>query len=216
MGFVVLVICTGNICRSPVAERLLRARIQAAADIDVASAGTHGVIGRPIDHDSATALRELGVDPAGHVARRLDVRMLSAADLILTATVAHRSIVLEADPLLLAKTFTLREFARLAALPPDLAAAAEGVPTAAELRNRVGAIARRRGGGDAAGAANDDIADPYGASIKGARTAAAEIADAVTGIADGLGLPTADAPSPGRAHRPPGPSLRPWGRHRPG
>jgi protein-tyrosine phosphatase len=76
VSFTVLVICTGNICRSPLAERLLRARIATDADIRVESAGTHGLTGRPIDRDSATALRELGVDPDGHEARRLDLRIL--------------------------------------------------------------------------------------------------------------------------------------------
>jgi hypothetical protein len=95
--------------------------------------------------------------------------------------------VLGSDPLLLAKTFTLREFGRLANQPPELLAVA-GTPSTDELQSRVALIARRRGHGDAVGAANDDIADPYGGSIKAARTAAADIAAAVAAIADGLGL----------------------------
>ncbi len=186
VAFTVLVICTGNICRSPLGERMLRAVVPAGADVVVTSAGTHGLTGRPIDHDSAIALRELGIEPDGHRARRLDLRLLGAADLILTATLAHRGIVLAAEPLLLTKAFTLREFGRLATLPPQLPSVAGPVPTVTELRARVAAVAARRGQGEAV--VNDDIADPYGGSLKAARTAAAEIAAATTAIAAGLGF----------------------------
>jgi protein-tyrosine phosphatase len=188
MSVTVLVVCTGNICRSAAGERLLRARLTQSAptaDVQVSSAGTHGLTGRPIDEPTAVALRELGIDAGGHQARRLDTLMLGAADLILTATVGQRAIILDAEPQLLARTFTLREFARLAGSVPSSPAS---VTSEQQLRSRVALVAGRRGYGDASGPPDNDIGDPFGGSLKAARTAAAEVAAAVDAILAGLEL----------------------------
>ncbi len=87
-----LFVCTGNICRSPAAEFLFRARI-GTAPIVASSAGTSGLSGWDMDAPSARALRAFGVDPSAHVARRMTREMVAAADLVLTADTDHRSIV---------------------------------------------------------------------------------------------------------------------------
>ncbi len=114
MSFRVLFVCTGNVCRSPAAE-LLFARAAVGYDIASASAGTNGLTGHGVDDPTAYALKEIGVDPSRHVAQRLTPALMNAADLILTATTEHRSVVVQQMPLGFRRTFTLREFARLGA-----------------------------------------------------------------------------------------------------
>ncbi|MGV0646401.1 low molecular weight phosphatase family protein [Mycolicibacterium sp. XJ2546] len=124
-----LFICTGNICRSPMAERLAAAygaRLQ-IPHLQTASAGTQAVIGHAIQSDAALVLEKLGGDSANFAARQLTSRIASDADLVLTMTRAHRDAVLELAPRQLNKTFTLSGAARLvsdfnARNVPDLAA----------------------------------------------------------------------------------------------
>jgi len=184
MAFSVLFVCTGNICRSPMAERLFRARLDPALPIAATSAGTSGLAGWPMDAPSAQALRELGGDPGGHAGRRMTEAMVAGADLILTAQIEHRSVILQADPLAFRRTFTLREFARLGAALGPLAAPV----SVAALHERVGAVAAERGNAAPAGAGGDDIADPYGATLDVARLCAGEIAAAVDHLIGALGL----------------------------
>ena len=114
----VLFICTGNICRSPTAERLAIAYADqhAIPHISASSAGTRAVIGHGIHHDAANVLEQLGGDPTGFAARQLTTKIAAAADLIVTMTSAHRDLVLEGAPRQLQRTFTLTEIARLASL----------------------------------------------------------------------------------------------------
>lgn len=113
----VLFVCTGNICRSPTAERLavaFSARLQIPG-FSASSAGTRAVIGHAIHHDAAPVLERLGGDSAAFVARQLNPRIASSADLILTMTKAHRDSVLELAPQRLNQTFSLSEAACLIA-----------------------------------------------------------------------------------------------------
>lgn len=193
MSFTVLFVCTGNICRSPAAERLFRARSIAEVPLEVTSAGTSGLTGYPIDPPTARALQELGIDPDGHQARRMDLEMLQASDLVLTAAIEHRAAVLLTEPSLLAKTFTLREFARLSWEAPE--ARPVGVPTYEGLRARVAAVARQRGLTRRARPGEYDVADPYGKSLEIARATVAQIAQRVDIAVRELGLrQTVDRP----------------------
>jgi len=112
----ILFVCTGNICRSPIAERLAirRATQLGIHRFTASSAGTRAVIGHPIHPHAMAALEAMGGDPSGFTARQLTPRIASDADLILTMTRAHREIVLELAPRQLRRTFTLSEAARLA------------------------------------------------------------------------------------------------------
>jgi protein-tyrosine phosphatase len=186
MSFSVLFVCTGNICRSPAAERLFRARTLESADVVVSSAGTNGLPGWGIDGPTAAALQELGIDPEGHVSRRIDDRMLDVADLVLTATTVHRGMLLRVRPLMMARTFTIREFGRLAfGLPPGRMPRGS---TLRALQDRVRVIADQRGIAEVPGDGGDDIADPFGASLPVARSTVADIARAVEETARALNM----------------------------
>lgn len=79
----ILVVCIGNICRSPMAEALLK---QACPDKNVSSAGLEGLVGDAADQNAIECMNDVGVDLSSHVARRLDSAMLIQADLVLAMT----------------------------------------------------------------------------------------------------------------------------------
>jgi protein-tyrosine phosphatase len=188
VGFLVLVVCTGNICRSPVAQRLLLARAGDNAGFTVTSAGISAVVGRPIDGPCARALQELGVSAEGHVAQQVSLDLLTRADLVLTADSAQRSQLIQTEPASFRRVFTLREFVRLgrglgAPIANDITA----------LPARVAEVAARRGLVEVGEPGSDDIGDPFGASRDYARSTVARIAEAVDGILDVLGRNRASA-----------------------
>jgi protein-tyrosine phosphatase len=114
----ILFVCTGNICRSPTAERLAAAYAaeHGMLDFTMSSAGTRAVIGHPIHRHAATVLEELGGDASDFAARQLKPKIAAAADLIVAMTSAQRDTVLETAPRQLKRTFTLTEAARLASM----------------------------------------------------------------------------------------------------
>lgn len=115
-----LFICTGNICRSPTAERLTRsyaAHYGIAEQLTASSAGTRAVVGYGMEPTAAEVLRALGGDPNGFRARQLTPAMAEAADLVLTMSTRHRDRVLEQSPRAMRRTFTVRELSALLAVP---------------------------------------------------------------------------------------------------
>ena len=185
-----LFVCTGNICRSPLGERLLASRLNASAPIRVYSAGTHAVVGMGIDGPSALALQELGINAGGHVAQQLTAELVDGADLILTAESAHRSAIVQVHPLNFRNTFTMREFGRLGASLGPL----DGPPTVERLRSRVAEVAGQRGLVEAPAAGADEVGDPFGAALEVARQTATKISVAVDAIVSALGLLPRNSP----------------------
>jgi len=118
--FRILTVCTGNICRSPLAEQLLRSGLAELTDVAVASAGTHALVGAPMT-DQAQRISRLmgGTRPEEHAARDLAIDQLREADLVLALSREHRRSIVEMLPRSARRTFTLREFARLIVDLPD-------------------------------------------------------------------------------------------------
>lgn len=163
-SFGILFVCTGNICRSPLAERLGQLYVDAASAehggaVLLSSAGTHAVVGSGMDPHSATVLGGLGGDPAGFRARRLTEEDLLSADLVLTMAREHRRAALALAPRMMARTFTLLEAADLVRLTGDGAPAALTARASAVVKEMAAARSRRVGG------AHDDVADPIGRTI---------------------------------------------------
>lgn len=112
----VLFVCTGNICRSPTAERLAAAHASAQqiSGFTASSAGTRAVIGHPIHASAAEVLERLGGDSSNFAATQLTSKVATAADLIVTMTRDHRDAVLELAPNKLHRAYTLAEISTLA------------------------------------------------------------------------------------------------------
>jgi protein-tyrosine phosphatase len=165
----VLVVCTGNICRSPLAEQLLRREaVLAGLDQQMSfdSAGTYAEIGS-LTHSQtieSAALRGVSIEPTA--SKQLTSQMIEDADLVLTATAEHRLYAIEQVPSANRKTYTLKEFARIAGffagdlshLDPMIQKA---ISEADGHSGRLSAIAKYRGYAPKP-EAGEDILDPYG------------------------------------------------------
>lgn len=174
MTFRVLHVCTGNICRSPMAEHMMRTGLarRGVEGIEVSSAGTYGLVGEPVFGHAATQLAERGIDAEGFCARRLDAELVASADLVLGATRQHRAAAVTLFPRAAAWTFTLRELDRL--LGP---VGTGDLPSGTDERARalVKAAASQRGRVHPARAEDDDVLDPYGGPESGYAPTAALI-----------------------------------------
>ncbi|MCD9154535.1 arsenate reductase/protein-tyrosine-phosphatase family protein [Aeromicrobium duanguangcaii] len=170
MSHGILVVCTANVCRSPVMEAML-AQLLDASRFEVTSAGVMAPRGKPIDPASAAQLRARNVPVPDRTARQLRSDLVAAADLVLTATRSHRAEVLDLDPRALRRTFTLVEFAGLCTQVEATDVA--GLVSAA-------AAARSRGPRDV------DLVDPIGQPTEVHADVAARIETAVRTIADVL------------------------------
>jgi glycine hydroxymethyltransferase len=106
----ILFICTGNVCRSPMAEALFRHAVRGRGEFRVVSAGIGAMDGQPPTPHSVRAMRELGVDISGQRSRMLTGDLVRAADIILGMTHGHVDTVALMYPKLAEKTFLLREF----------------------------------------------------------------------------------------------------------
>jgi protein-tyrosine phosphatase len=168
--FTVLHVCMGNICRSPMAERLLARAAhdlvgeQAEKLLLTVSAGTGGWhAGEEMNPPAAREVRRRGGQPTGFAARRLLGEHLDAADLVLTATGEQVDYVLGLRPEVADRTFVLGEFGRLlpevdpAGLPPY---APDADAVYARGVGLVEAVAAKRG--EAAPRLEDDLDDPWG------------------------------------------------------
>lgn len=176
--FAILCVCTGNVCRSPVAERLLAHRL--GPEVHVTSAGTLGLAGRSIEPEMVAQLAAADVPEAEFVARRLTPADVRGADLVLGLGREHRSEAVELVPAAVRRAFTLLEFARLLedVAPDELP---DGT-VADRLRAAVPLVAARRRRVDSVDL--DDVVDPYRRNQQAYDTSFSAIRTAVDVIAD--------------------------------
>ena len=110
----ILIVCTGNICRSPMAAGLLRHRLAEdglGGQVMVYSAGIWGLDGQPASEHAKQVMAARGVDIGDHRARTLHRYDLEPADLILTMEESHRRSIFYAQPAALRKVFLFSEMA---------------------------------------------------------------------------------------------------------
>lgn len=197
-SFKILFVCTGNVCRSPIAERLTRHELdtrlheRAAGRIVVESAGTWGHEGAPMEAHAATVLGEYGVDSGNFAGRELLDEHVVEADLVLTATLDHRAQVISMGHAAGLRTFTLKEFTRLVGSidPATLPAVGAGPEVTERARALVRAAAALRGWLLAASPEADEVDDPYGAPIGMFRNCGEEIFHALDPVLTALtGVP---------------------------
>lgn len=165
-GGSVLVVCTGNLCRSPLIQLALQRELDArrpdgAPGITVTSAGTGALAGRPMDERAAAQATARGLDPGTFLARQLTPAMVAEADLVLAATRRHRGEVATLHPRALRYVFALRDFADLAAALDPGSLDPAPPQSQARLASVVRAVAGRRGLQPSLDAAQADVVDPF-------------------------------------------------------
>jgi len=104
----VLVVCVGNICRSPMAEALLRRELP--DDIRVESAGLGALVGHPASEYALELMSEMGEDISAHRACQIHPDMVAAADLVLVMESGHKRAIDDADPTVRGKVHRLGEW----------------------------------------------------------------------------------------------------------
>lgn len=108
----ILFVCTGNTCRSPMAEGILKAMIKEKnLDIKVSSAGVAAFDGSSVSNNSVLALSKLGIDISKHKSRLIYDKLIDEFDLILTMSKSHKEILTNKYPYSKGKVFILNEYA---------------------------------------------------------------------------------------------------------
>lgn len=181
----ILLVCEGNVCRSPVAEAALRSHLAGLVSPPViGSAGTRALVGAPADAATVAVAAKAGIDLSRHRARQLDRELAASATLLLTASRRIRSDVVAIHPPAIQYAFTLRQLARIldGFDPPD------DLPDAERRLADVRSYAvQHRGLRAVADPSADDIVDPYRRAPRVHEESLAQIVPAVTVLAHALG-----------------------------
>ena len=152
----ILFVCTGNTCRSSMAEGIFKNLIKNLGDdfkgIETISAGTLVLQQEPANPKAIKVLEDMGIDITPHTSQALTFELAQEADLILTMTQRHKEQIIQMEPNLKGKVFTLLEFAQ------------------GEERDDV----------------TLDIADPFGLSMEEYRKTAEEIKEALERVLERL------------------------------
>lgn len=178
----ILVVCTGNVCRSPYMEYAIRhgLAMRGVLGLDVVSAGTRALIGYGMADPILAALAEDDIDGSSFRAQNVTRAMTKRADLILTAEASHRSEVARLLPVALPRIFTLRQFARLATIrAPD-------ETDDLRLGDLVEQVAGLRGTTQPAGGGADDVDDPWNGSRAAYRHSTDAMYDLVQTLVESL------------------------------
>lgn len=199
----IVTICTGNICRSPLAALALRTRL-ADLGVSVVSAGTRGLAEHAMTDEAQRLAVARGIPAAAaaeHRARFLTEAHLASADLVLAMARDHRRAVAELAPARSRVAFTVREFARLAGSLSDAAvlAAAAAAPeqdAAGRLRGALAAVSGQRGLVlPPADPADDDVIDPYRRSWATYELSGAQLDPALDAVVRVVRLAVAPTPA---------------------
>ncbi len=179
-----ILVCTGNICRSPMAEGFLRSalarRFGERAPV-LWSAGTIGRDGEPATAEAAQAADERGIDISGHAASALTSEMVAGADLVIGMAGEHCDAAIGFVPNAGGRTFTLKELVRLIERLP---ASEHAEPQS--LAVRVAEADALRRSGFAGNTLDEDVVDPLGLPLDTYRAVAWELDEWCGRLVNGL------------------------------
>jgi protein-tyrosine phosphatase len=182
----ILFVCEGNVCRSPLAAALLKASGPVpGSGLRIDCAGIAALVGQPADAETVEIGRRLGVDLSDHVARRLTGDDFRAAGLVLAATRDIRSRIVQLHAPAIRYTFTIRQAARVLANATD-SFDPDGYGTEGTIAGLARFINQHRGPIGRAQISDDDVVDPYLQSRKVHEQAAQQLVPAISTLADAL------------------------------
>ncbi|PRI11019.1 low molecular weight phosphatase family protein [Leucobacter massiliensis] len=192
--FSILTVCTGNICRSPLAASLLRRELR-GLPVSVTSAGTRAMEGAPMDAPMRRIAEELDLhDATRHQARQITAEAVAEADLVLALAREHRRATVELVPRANRTAFTLREFARLVPHAAVDGFGADPGDAGARMRLAVTRAAQARGAAAPPDSPEDDeVVDPFGSSHEVYERSRAQLVPAVRTVAEFLRAAAAPA-----------------------
>lgn len=181
----ILTICTGNVCRSPLAAQLLAARLDNAR-FEIHSAGVAALVGDPMPEVARHIATRLGSTTAhDHEGASVTRQDVAAADLVLGLTLEHRRRVVELNPTALRSSFTLIEFAHIGSAIDDdqLAQVVRGRPDTEQAV--LDLLSMMRGVvPPLASTTQYDVIDPYQQNVAMYERSAAQIDTAVNRIVE--------------------------------
>lgn len=171
----VLFVCTGNVCRSPMAEGFLRHEAaRRGLDLEVRSTGTHAWHGRAATFDGRRIMSELGVPIDDHRTIELDRSLVDWADLVIGLSTEHVRDVRRAYPDAGPRAFTLKGFCEL--LP--------SLPPYRDTESWLEAAASQQAQADSVD--DPDVDDPFGERRTAYQRVATEIQGLIERLAEGL------------------------------
>jgi len=169
-------VCTGNLCRSPMAEAFFRQRCDERAMPWTTQSVGRSLADRPPPEEIVDAMTRHGIDLAAHRSRRIAYGHVSSADVIIGMDRSHVRDATMVLPMAFTRTFTLKELVRRG----------EAIgPCVVPIDHWLAWLGIGREPGDLVGSdAADDVADPYGRSWRTYLSCAAEIDDLTGRLAD--------------------------------
>jgi protein-tyrosine phosphatase len=188
----ILTVCTGNICRSPFLERALQSELDGSwgpGEVQVHSAGTGALTGSAMDREARARREAQGYAANGFVARDLTADLVAGADLVLTATRAHRGKVATIHPRALRYVFAFREFADLVSGISEDDLREPSGDGGEHVRRVVALAAAQRGARPPLDDSAADIVDPYRRAPEVFDQMTAQIMAALPTVARALGRP---------------------------
>jgi protein-tyrosine phosphatase len=180
----ILIVCTGNICRSPMAEGLLKEQLakRGIRQVTVESAGTSAWRDNPATPEAVEAMKEREIDISRHRGRRLSRDMLESADLVITMTSDQRDSAQALAPSARRRTFTLKELVKLLDAFHD-------EPGVGDVKQRLAQAAEgaaQRGDRGTVRVIDKDVVDPLGLGLESFRAVAWEIDQLLAQLAEEL------------------------------
>lgn len=183
----ILFVCTGNVCRSPMGELMMR-RYLAHTSIEVSSAGTHGLDAQPIDPSGKRLMDSLSIDSSSFRSRQLTREMAESADLVLCFEHNQVQDIIALAPQAIRHTFLITEFAGMC-----LYCARNGMVHGDTLQERFESVVNVASFVRPLVPAARDIEDPYGKAFPVFRAAAEQTNKALWLMLDSMRKHYADA-----------------------